>query len=255
MSLVMIILISIVLFLYAFSRHLLLFKRSAGYDWGDSKGEMLRYALIGHAILSVSILFFIILSYNIFVENTNVMLSFSLLPLPMTSIILLLTAYFPPHDRIKTTDNPDKLVDDSANLLFPLAKKSIKILSGTLNPKLYRNSKVIDGLKSANDRGVKIEILFAYPKDKEPRKEVENLINQELAFLRDSGSLFVLPEADTGNHFIVIDRSHFRVEKVHGVGNSGSTNFIHFFSYISALLLRSEHRKLRLIARQVGQGK
>lgn len=208
-----------------------------------------RLLYIGGSILVGSSAFFVVVLLNfIYFKNTNVVLSLSLLPIPMTSILVLMTVYFSVINKRVIIDNFDEMIDFCSNVLFPSTKRSLRIASGTLDPTFY-NEKIAKSLEAVKGRGAKIEILFTYPEKKEARETLAKAIKGRLSFLKDS--LFVLPKTFEGKHFMIIDGTHLRVEEKHPPEVSMSRNSIYFFSDLAVFHLKKEYESLRSTAEKV----
>lgn len=248
MVFMVIIIIGILVFLIPSIRFLSFLRRLSEETRKQFKKWQFR-KFVGHIGLSLSTVFFMILISNIFVKDMNVVLSFSLIPIPVVSILFLLTMYFTTIDKLVTVNDLDKLIDYCSKTLFISARRSIKIVSGTLNSAFFSDDRILESLETAKSRDVDITILFGYPEDKATRANVETNIKNKLAFMKDS--LFVLPKIYKNSHFMIVDNLHLRVEKIHPMGEVGRTNSIYFFSHISAWSLNRRFERLLSTARKI----
>jgi|GEM_PF-3511509 len=97
------------------------------------------------------------------------------------------------------------------------AIKSVFIISGGLNPDIYNKKDVISSIINASNRGVEIyivsylaEIKKNYSRlDKKP-EFLKKIIEMPIHLYDYKKSLKDV------NHFIVVDRKSFRIEKIHG---------------------------------------
>ena len=106
--------------------------------------------------------------------------------------------------------------------LINAASSSIKIVSGTLSPKIYCDPRVFEFLREAKERGVKIEIIISsesVPLDRiKPNDEKLAKNFFELWGWVKKGEIKVsaVPK-NPQSHFMIIDNLHVRMEDKHKI--------------------------------------
>ena len=91
--------------------------------------------------------------------------------------------------------------------MFDRARKSIKIISGTLNKEFYDSEPIIGSLKKAAQTGVNVEIMYG------PGVAING---RQIFTLRDKGVKFYQLPQRPSRHLMSIDDKDARIEITHG---------------------------------------
>ncbi len=170
---------------------------------------------------------------NIFYRYIFISLSIGLLlvsflllkSLELGSFFLFISAYFlgafKGRKKIEVIQNQsmETAISEICKLMDS-ATKNIYILTGGLNQNVYNQVDVLNSIKSAKSRGVVIKIITNYSKVKSNYKfhSLEDLNNSILKMISEKRiELFDIDkDLSRVNHFIVVDRTNFRFEQIHG---------------------------------------
>lgn len=184
------------------------------------------FIIFGSLGLAFSVFSFWHILYQIYIKNTNLVINFLLFPLPFLSFLFFLTLFFTMHIKGRninciTTYNIEETKNACLTQFFPAIKKTLKIMAGDLNPYFYGDADIVKALDELKRRGVEIAIIFSIPKPKnetdekvkEARKIVIDLLENKLRNFYDN--LLCISPRYNGNHFMVGDRWHIRIEEKH----------------------------------------
>ncbi len=157
-------------------------------------------------------------------------------------LLLYLMGTFKGRKKIDLLLNEDPVsVALKITSLINTARNEIKILSGSINPKVYCHPDVINAFDKALQRGVEVFLITNWEQAEKNHKEIEggnsiiNWAQDNRLKIFDFGE-----EAQKSNHFIVVDKKSFRVEGMHDLksdnrkavtayNNKRAKNFLDFF--------------------------